>query len=136
MEGQWVLGGVEHEGRGCFLVPLAARNRATLESIICNWVVEGSIIWTDSWKAYNRLSRCNFQHATVNHKREFKTVDGVHTNKIEGHWRQAKRCMPECGVRKTMFSSYLAEFIWRYRNHGKDLFQEFVKDVVSIYPGT
>ena len=48
-----------------------------------------------------------------------------HTNKIEGHWRQAKAKMPSCGVRKYMFSSHLAEFLWRYEQKGKDLFETF-----------
>ena len=122
MEGQWVLGGIEHDGRGCFLVPVKKRNRATLEPIIKEWVAEGSIIHTDCWKAYNRLSQCNFEHYTVNHSREFVTWDGIHTQKIEGHWTQAKRSMPCSGVRNYMFTSYLAEFIWRYTNHEKDLF--------------
>ena len=53
-------------------------------------------------------------------------ADGDHTNKIEGHWRQAK--MPNFGVRKSMFSSHLAEFLWRYEHKGKDLFETFLID--------
>ena len=29
--------------------------------------------------------------------------------------------------------SYLAEFIWRYVNRGKDLFKVFLKDVARVY---
>ena len=59
--------------------------------------------------------------------------DGDSTNKIEGHWRQAKVKMPLFGVRKHHFSSYLAEFMWRYSNKDNDLFEMFLGDVKKIY---
>ena len=37
------------------------------------------------------------------------------------------------GVRKSMFSSHLAEFLWRYEHKGKDLFETFLIDVKIIY---
>ena len=37
------------------------------------------------------------------------------------------------GRKKEHYSSYLAEFIWHYVNHDKDLFQVFLKDVVFVY---
>jgi hypothetical protein len=42
---------------------------------------------------------------------------------------QAKVKMPSFGVRKSMFSSHLAEFLWRYEHNGKDLFGTFLIDV-------
>ena len=41
--------------------------------------------------------------------------------------------MPSFGVRKIAFSSYLAEFLWRYEHKGKDLFSMFLWDVKKIY---
>ena len=55
------------------------------------------------------------------------------TKKIEGHWRQAKVKLPPFGVRKHHFSSYLAEFMWRYTNKNKDLFAVFLEDVKKVY---
>ena len=46
-------------------------------------------------------------------------AEGDHTNKIEGHWRQAKAKFPAFGVRKNVFSSYQAEFMWRYEHKGE-----------------
>ena len=40
--------------------------------------------------------------------------------------------MPPFGVRKHHFSSYLAEFMWRYRNKDNDLFEMFLQDVKKI----
>ena len=62
--------------------------------------------------------------------------DGDCTNKIEGHWRQAKAKLPPFGVRKHHFSSYLAEFMWRYMNRDQDLFATFLRDVKKIYNPT
>ena len=57
------------------------------------------------------------------------------TNKIEGQWRQMKVSLPTHGREKEhySYSSYLAEFIWRYINRGKDLFFVFLEKVASIY---
>ena len=72
-------------------------------------------------------------HRTVNHSIEFVNDDGDSTNKMEGHWRHAKVKMPPFVVRKHHFSSYLAEFMWRYRNKNNDLFEMFLQDVKKIY---
>ena len=68
---------------------------------------------SDCWKAYYNLAKNGYEHRTVNHSKEFVNDDGDHTNRIEGHWRQPKANMPKFGVKKTLFSSHLAEFIWR-----------------------
>ena len=90
------------------------RSEATLLPIIETFVEKGTTIISDCWKAYCNLEKHGYKHLQVNHSKEFVNKDGDHTNKIEGHWRQAKSKFPAFGVRKHMFSSYLAEFLWRY----------------------
>ena len=41
--------------------------------------------------------------------------------------------VPPFGVGKHHFSSYLAEFIWRYRHREDDLFEIFLGDVKKLY---
>ena len=41
--------------------------------------------------------------------------------------------LPQFGVRKHQFSSYFAEFMWRYRNREGDLFEIFLRDVKKLY---
>jgi len=72
----------------------------------------------------------------VNHSVEFVSPEGYDTNKIEGYWRQMKVSLPTHGRKKEHYSSYLAEFLWRYINSGKDLFFGFLKDVASVYQFT
>ena len=133
VEGQWVFGGIEENSRKCFLVAVEKRDEATLLPIIQKWIAPGTNIVSDCWKAYCNLEKHGYVHRTVNHSLEFVNDDGDHTNKIEGHWRQAKSKLPKFGVRKHLFSTYLAEFIWRYLHRGDDLFAVFLDDVKKVY---
>ena len=90
------------------------RDEATLLSIIEKWIEPGTVIIPDCWKVYCNLAKYGHRHFTVNHSQEFVNAAGQSTNKMEGHWRQAKIKLPLFGVRKHQFSSYLAEFKWRY----------------------
>ena len=79
------------------------------------------------------LEKYGYPHKTVNHSVEFVNSEGYDTNKIEGQWRQMKVSLPTHGREKEHYSSYLAEFIWRYVNRDKDLFRVFLKDVAFVY---
>ncbi|XP_028416130.1 uncharacterized protein LOC114543892 [Dendronephthya gigantea] len=133
VEGQWVFGGIEEESRRSFMVAVDKRHEATLLPLIKKHIAKETTIVSDCWKAYSKLELNGYQHRLVNHSKEFVNEDGFHTNKIEGHWRQAKSKLPCFGVRKLAFSSYLAEFLWRYENKGKDLFSIFLNDIKKIY---
>ena len=54
-------------------------------------------------------------------------------NQIEGHLRHAKSKLPKFGVRKHLFSTYLAEFIWRYMHRNEDLFEVSLNNVKKVY---
>ena len=129
VEGQWVFGGIEEDSRGCFLVAVERRYEATLLPIIQKRIEPGTIIVSDCWKAYCNLEKHGYIHRTVNHSKEFVNENGDNANKIEGHWRQAKCKLPKFGVRKHLFSTYLAEFMWRYMHKNGDLFAVFLNDV-------
>ena len=133
VEGQWVFGGIEQDSRKCFMVAVDKRDEATLLPLIERWIEPGTVIISDCWKAYCNLEKHGYTHRTVNHSKEFVNEQGDSTNKIEGHWRQAKVKLPPFGVRKHHFSSYLAEFMWRYKNREDDLFEIFLRDVKKLY---
>lgn len=133
VEGQWVFGGIEEESRKCFIVCVDDRSEATLLKHIQDWIEPGTIIVSDCWKAYVNLDKYGYTHKTVNHSVEFVSSEGYDTNKQEGHWRQMKVNLPTHGRKKEHYSSYLAEFIWRYVNRGNDLFKIFLKDVARVY---
>ncbi|PIK37754.1 hypothetical protein BSL78_25416 [Apostichopus japonicus] len=133
VEGQWVFGGIERDSRKCFIVTVEDRSQATLIPLIEKYIEKGSVIISDCWKGYINLSKHGYEHKTVNHSEEFVNKEGFHTNKIEGHWRQMKSHLPTHGRKKYHYSSYLAEFIYRYKHKNGDIFSAFIKDVAQLY---
>lgn len=133
VEGQWVFSGMENNSRKCFLITVEKRDEQTLLPIIQKWIKPGTTIISDCWKAYCNLEKHGYMHRTVNHSIEFVNDYGDSTNKMEGHWQHSKVKMPSFGVRKHHFSSYLAEFMWHYRNKDNDLFEMFFQGVKKIY---
>ena len=75
-----------------------------------------------------------YEHLKVNHSIQFVNDAGDNTNKIEGHWRHAKRFLPKFGARMSHFSSYLAEFMWRHQNKTEDLFFKIISDISEAFP--
>ena len=55
------------------------RDFPTLIPLIKNWVLPGSIIYTDEWSAYNSLVAEGYTHDSVNHSIQI----GVHINTQE-----------------------------------------------------
>ena len=70
-----------------YMQVVARRDAATLLPLIEDHVNQGTIIWSDSWAAYDGISQLpSVQgHSAVNHSIEFATTAGVHTNHIESY---------------------------------------------------
>ena len=82
--GVWVFGGIERETKNCFLTSVEDRSADTLVPIIKQHVLPGTIIISDCWKAYSRLTEEGYVHQTVNHSKEFVNREtGAHINTIE-----------------------------------------------------
>lgn len=122
VEGQWVFGGIEEGSRKCFLISVEERSEAALLPLIEKCIEPETLILSDCWKAYTNLEKHNYNHETVNHSKEFVNKYRKHTNKMEGQWRYVKASLPKFGVRKYMYSGYLAEFLWRYLHKDDDDF--------------
>ena len=89
----WVLAGVERETNRCFIVPCPGgkRTAAVLLPLIQRWVLPGTTIYTDDWRAYQQLPDLEYTHSWVNHTHYFKDpVTGVHTNRQEGLWKHIR----------------------------------------------
>ncbi|KAJ8651429.1 hypothetical protein O0I10_013026 [Lichtheimia ornata] len=123
VEGVWVLGGVElTPQRKIFLAVVPRRDAETLTQVICHFIKPGSLIHSDGWSAYSGLRDTEgmyWVHQAVNHRIEFVTEEGVHTNNIEGTWAGIKRGITERQRTKQMTPWKLIEFIWR-RKHSED----------------
>ncbi|XP_036339366.1 uncharacterized protein LOC118748792 [Rhagoletis pomonella] len=136
VEGQWVFGGVERETNRCFLVPVEKRDKETLLKIIKDWILPGTIVVSDFWKAYDCLSEEGYIHFRVNHSIDFKDPDTEqHTNTIEGLWRHVKCSMPQYHRKKLFFNGYLAKFMFNRncKNCDTDRLSTFLKMAGRLY---
>ena len=73
------------------------RTAVTLLIIIQKWVAPGSIIWSDCWKSYNKISQLpeGYKNATVYHSQNFVVPEtGTCTNRLESDWRHTKDEFP------------------------------------------
>jgi transposase len=86
----------------------------TLLPIIREKVTPDSIVYTDSFRAYNALDISGFHHLRINHSKLFADKRN-HINGIENFWNQAKRHMRKFnGVPKDNFHWFLKECEWRF----------------------
>ena len=72
---------------------LANVRRVTIEPLIKSVILPGTLIYTDEYGIYNRLSEWGYKHKSVNHGAgEYaRDEDGndfhvVHVNTMEGSW--------------------------------------------------
>ena len=101
VEGCWVFGGCErlksdgklykrkNKAGRMFSCIIKDRTQKTLIPLIKKYIAPGTLIISDKWKAYNKISQlndCFYRHLTVNHSKEFKDKKtGTCTNTIKGH---------------------------------------------------
>ena len=97
----------------------------TLLPIIQQQVKPESIVYTDSFRAYNALDVSDFHHRRINHCTLFADKEN-HINGIENFWNQAKRHMRKFnGIKADNFYWFLKECEWRFNgdNHQSLLIQ-------------
>ena len=74
-----------------------SRDRATLHSIIQQHTLPNTVVHTDEWAAYGRMTSLPniTSHAVVNHSLHFvDPVTGVHTNNVDQVKRKLKHMTP------------------------------------------
>ena len=99
--------------------------------------MDGSVIMSDGWGAYKKINQHladhNFQHFSVNHKKNF--VDpkdkNIHTQNIENLWGELRRFLKKYGrnTRKNL-QDYVNEFQIRWEF--KDDISDFILDAIKI----
>jgi transposase-like protein len=85
-------------------------------SIIEKQVSKGSIICSDSWRAYTELAAKGYVHRIVEHnKNKYSDKKGNRINGPEGFWGYLKRKLSsKGGIRREKLPLYLGEYVWRY----------------------
>ena len=108
-----VFGLLKRGGHVHALVVPNART-TTLFPIIQDKIKPDSIVYTDSFKAYDILDVSEFRHERINHSELFADSQN-HINGIENFWNQAKRHLRRFnGIPKEHFHLYLKECEWRF----------------------
>jgi hypothetical protein len=64
-----IFDGIEEETGECFVWPVEKQNVDTLLTLIQFYILPGTTIVSDCWKAYRRIDRLpgGYTHLTVNH---------------------------------------------------------------------
>ena len=137
VDGVWVFGGIERDSTPPkpFFVPVSDRSAATLIPIIKRWILPGTTILSDCWKAYSSLEKEGFIHDTVNHNLHFITESGTHTNNIESCWNSLKKSLPKYGTAKQLYHSYFVEYCLckKFINTSNDKFLEVLCLIGLVY---
>jgi hypothetical protein len=76
-------------------------------------VSTGSIVCSDTWKAYTGIAARGYVHHLVNHgKRKYSGAKGNHINGLEGFWGYLKR---EFASKGGDMSGEISSFSWSVR---------------------
>ena len=110
---------------------LANVKQVTIAPLIRGTIAEGSVVYTDEYDIYNRLSEWGYTHRTVCHARgEYARDDDqdgfceVHVNTLEGFWSLLRSWLrPHRGISQESLPLYLGffEFVHNVRARGKSL---------------
>jgi len=110
VDGLCMFGGIERDSDPpkCFVVPVEDHTASSLIPLIKQWILPGTTVLSDGWKAYKTLQAEELFHQTGNHSLNFVTLSGTHTNNIKSHWHSLKRYLP-----RTQKASYFVEYCIR-----------------------
>lgn len=105
----------------------------TLQTLISKKVTAGSIICSDTWKAYTGIASRGYVHRLVNHgEKQYSDRQGNHINGLEGFWGYLKRkLVSKGGIRREKLPLYLGEYVWRY-NHRTENDNVKVKHIIKL----
>jgi transposase-like protein len=135
-----VLGMMERGGQ-VLLKMLNNVQQRTIQPIIERHICKASLIYTDEYNIYNRLTSWGYEHKSVCHaKAEYaRDEDGdgfceVHVNTLEGFWSLLRSWLrPHRGISQQHLPLYLGffEFVHNLRARGKALLPSLLQLLLS-----
>ena len=114
--------------------------QVTIKPVITETVAPGSLMYTDEYDIYNRLSDWYYEHKSVNHSTgEYaRDEDGdgfhdVHVNTMEGFWSLLRSWLrPQRGISQGKLPCYWGfEFVHNARRRGKALLPALLAALVA-----
>jgi transposase-like protein len=115
-----VFGAVERGGS--IKAEIVANSRASLvQPKVREFVVPGSMLFTDDYHGYKGLAKRGYRHRRINHSARIYVDGNVHTQTIEGFFGLFKTGVrgTHHAISKKWLQGYLNEWVWRY-NHRFD----------------
>ncbi len=135
-----VLGLIQRDGE-IVLRMLPNVQQVTIQPVITESIAPGSLIYTDEYDIYNRLSEWGYEHQSVNHSAgEYARDDDgdgfheVHVNTLEGFWSILRSWLrPHRGISQEKLPLYLGffEFVHNARRRGKALIHALLATLVA-----
>jgi transposase len=109
--------------------------KPTLFGNVKQYVMPGSIVFTDDFSAYDGLEHRGYNHKRIRHSAHVYVVGDIHTNTIEGFWSLVKRGIGGVyhNVSAKHLQSYLDEYCFRYnrRHEGNKQFRSILGRVAE-----
>jgi transposase len=123
---------------------LAHVQQVTIGPLIKQTIAKGTVVYTDEFDIYGRLSEWGYTHHTVCHAAgEYARDDAgdgfheVHVNTIEGFWSLLRSWLrPHRGISQEKLPLYLGffEFVHNIRKRGKALLGSLIALLVTSGP--
>ena len=135
----WVFGTVDTSYSPAlgYMEIVEKRDAKTLLPIIQSVVLPGSVVHSDEWRAYRNIERdLGLEHSTVNHSKNFVSLDGTHAQNVELYCNWFKVGLKSMkGVRRQFLHFYLQEFMWRERCRitGENIFSKLIEHIALFY---
>ena len=105
-------------------------SKAELMPIIKGQALEGSIINTDGWKAYDGLITSGYKHYRVYHSHDEFVRGKCHVNGIESFWSFAKRRLAQFnGLAPHTFYLHLKECQFRFNLRKQNIYDILLKSL-------
>lgn len=130
----WIFCGLERDSTNCFLTTVSDKTPKTIVTVLKDFVLPGTIIYSDIWKD-SKVEQEILSHLTVHHELTFRDMEnGGVGNTTEGIWTMIKRQFPAAKRSKALFDGFIGEFMYRrILNETQDGFLQFLRDVSTVY---
>ena len=134
---QIVMAAVERQGR--IRAKCVPDSRGpVVDQTIREFILPGSMIYTDEYRGYNSLGKKGYSHRRVNHTAKIYVDGTVHTNTIEGFFGLVKNGIRGVyhSVSRKHLQSYLDEYTFRYnrREGAEPMFWAILNRVQKTQP--
>ncbi len=133
--------GMIQRGGEVVLQMLSNVKQATIAPLIKNTLTPGTLIYTDEYRIYARLTQWGYGHKSVNHGQgEYaRDEDGdgfyeVHINTMEGFWSLLRSWLrPHRGISQDKLPLYLGffEFVHNVKKRGKTLLPSLLECLLN-----